>query len=127
MRLKANRILSFLLLLSSTFSLAQQPAFRNYSVDDGLPSSEVYHIMQDSRGYIWMATNMGVSRFDGRDFINYDVQNGLPENTVFEIFEDETGRLWFISFPFQLSYYKNDSIHPYKFNDKLKELAGHGL
>ncbi|HLO90085.1 MAG TPA: histidine kinase, partial [Lentimicrobium sp.] len=47
--------------------------------------------------------------------------------TVFEIFEDETGRLWFISFPFQLSYYKNDSIHPYKFNDKLKELAGHGL
>jgi len=73
-----------------------------------------------------MATNMGVSRYDGRSFRNFDIQDGLPENTIFEIYEDELGRLWFISFPFQLSYYWNDSIHPYKYNDILRNIAGHG-
>lgn len=112
---------------TATVLWGQQPALRNYSVDDGLPSSEIYHIIQDSKGYIWMATNMGVSRFDGRTFKNFDVQNGLPENTVFEIYEDEIGRVWFISFPFQLSYFWNNAIHPYKYNNLLKKIAGNGL
>lgn len=124
-------LISFLLISLSFFlpalSFGQQPALRNYTVDNGLPSSEIYHIIQDTKGYIWMATNMGVSRFDGRTFKNFDVQNGLPENTVFEIFEDESNRLWFVSFPFQLSYFQNDSIHQYKYNQTLSELAGHGL
>lgn len=124
-------LVSFLLICLSFFlpalSFGQQPALRNYTVDNGLPSSEIYHIIQDTKGYIWMATNMGVSRFDGRTFKNFDVQNGLPENTVFEIFEDESNRLWFVSFPFQLSYFQNDSIHQYKYNSKLKDIAGHGL
>lgn len=127
MRFKAGQIIIFLFLIIPELMKAQQPAFRNYTVDDGLPSSEIYHVIQDSKGYIWLATNMGVSRFDGREFRNFDVQNGLPENTVFEIYEDNIGRLWFVSFPFQLSYFENDSIHPYKYNDKLRELAGHGL
>lgn len=105
---------------------AQQPVFRHYSVDEGLPSSEVYQVIQDKKGYIWIATNMGVSRFDGRTFKNYDVQDGLPENTVFEVYEDETGRIWFISFPFQLSFFRNDSIIPYKYNSVLRMIAGRG-
>ncbi|MGE5383605.1 MAG: two-component regulator propeller domain-containing protein, partial [Omnitrophica WOR_2 bacterium] len=104
--LKLLTIILFLLLSSDLFG--QHPALRQYSVDDGLPSSEIYHIFQDSKGYIWLASNMGVSRFDGRLFKNFDVQNGLPENTVFEIYEDETGKVWFVSFPFQLSYFEKD-------------------
>jgi len=112
---------------TSTVLWGQRPALRNYSVDDGLPSSEIYHIIQDSKGYIWMATNMGVSRFDGSTFRNFDVQNGLPENTIFEIYEDEIGRVWFISFPFQLSYFWNNAIHPFKYNNVLRKIAGKGL
>jgi ligand-binding sensor domain-containing protein len=104
----------------------QHPVFRHYSVDDGLPSSEIYHVFQDSRKYIWMATNMGVSRYDGKTFRNFDVQDGLPENTVFEIYEDEAGRVWFVAFPFQLSYYEGDSIYKYKYNDVLRSLTGKG-
>lgn len=106
---------------------AQEAAFKNYIVEDGLPSSEVYHVLQDSKGYIWFATNIGISRFDGKTFKNFDVQNGLPENTVFEVYEDAKKRLWFIGFPFQLSYYENDTIIPYKYNQKLHDLAGSGL
>lgn len=122
-----KRVLFIFLLLTVLDLSGQQPALRQYSVDNGLPSSEVYHILQDSKGYMWLATNMGVSRFDGRHFKNFDTQDGLPENTVFEIYEDFKGRIWFISFPFQLSYYQQGSIHSYKFNDLLDTLSGHGL
>lgn len=120
---------ALLIIIISVLSIAlyaQKPVFRHYSVNEGLPSSEVYHIIQDSKGYIWIATNMGVSRFDGREFRNFDIQDGLTENTVFEVYEDETGRVWFVGFPFQLAYFSNDSIIPYKFNSVLRMIAGKG-
>lgn len=109
-----------LLFLVTLQAAGQSPVFRHYKVDDGLPSSEVYHVFQDSKSYIWLATNMGVSRFDGREFRNFDVQDGLPENTVFEIYEDEAGRVWFVGFPFQLAYFENDTIYKYKYNDVIR-------
>ena len=118
--MRVIRLVFLLLIFLVTIQVAgQSPVFRHYRVDDGLPSSEVYHVFQDSKGYIWLATNMGVSRFDGREFRNYDVQDGLPENTVFEIYEDEAGRVWFVGFPFQLSYFEGDSIYKYKYNEVL--------
>lgn len=120
-------LLIVITLLASILVRGQHTFLRNYTVDDGLPSSETYHVVQDSKGYIWLATNQGVSRFDGKTFRNFDIQNGLPENTVFEIYEDEIKRIWFVSYPFQLSYFLNDSIYPYKYNSQLRELAGHGL
>lgn len=83
-------------------------------------------MIQDSKGYIWIATNMGVSRFDGKVFTNFDKEDGLPENTVFEVYEDEIGRVWFIGFPFQLSYFSNDSIIQYKYNSVLRSVADKG-
>jgi two-component sensor histidine kinase len=69
---------------------------------------------------------MGVSRFDGENFENFDKEDGLPENTVFEVYEDEIGRVWFVGFPFQLSYFSNDSIIQYKYNSVLRSVAGKG-
>ncbi|MHC1776792.1 MAG: two-component regulator propeller domain-containing protein [Lentimicrobium sp.] len=118
-------IILFYLLWSATFCLkAQHPVYRHFTVDDGLPSNEIYHIFQDAKGYIWVATNMGVCRYDGINFQNFDKQDGLPENTVFEIYEDSKGRVWFISFPCQLSYFINESIHSYKFNEVIKNQIG---
>ncbi|MCK4662164.1 MAG: histidine kinase [Bacteroidales bacterium] len=110
-------IIGFLAISLTVFS--QSPTFRHYTVNDGLPSSEVFHVIQDSKGYIWFATNMGVSRFNGYEFENFDIQDGLPDNTVFEIYEDFKGRIWFIPFSCRLSYYYNDSIYQFPYNEKL--------
>ena len=120
-------LICFTFILYSADIKGQHPVYRHFSVDDGLPSTEIYHVFQDSKGYIWLATNIGVSRYDGQKFVNFDKQDGLPENTVFEIYEDAIGRVWFVSFPCQLSFYIDDSIHPYKNNSKLNTLAGGGL
>jgi len=53
------------LLFTTSIALAQKVAFKNYSVSSGLPSSEVYMIYQDTKGYIWFCTDAGVCKFDG--------------------------------------------------------------
>ncbi|MGB1298469.1 MAG: two-component regulator propeller domain-containing protein, partial [Psychrobium sp.] len=41
---------------------------KNYSVEDGLSQSAVNQITQDDFGYLWIATDYGLNRFDGYTF-----------------------------------------------------------
>lgn len=50
---------------------AQDPVHRVINDWNGLPSNTVYDIYQDHRGYIWVAHDRGLSRYDGRKFVNY--------------------------------------------------------
>lgn len=97
------------------------PAFKQYDTEAGLASSKVYQVKQDSKGYIWFATNNGVSRFNGYEFENFSIADGLPDNTVFEIFEDKKGRVWFLPLSNRLSYFYNGKIHQFKYNKLLLE------
>ena len=100
---------------------AQKYPFVQYDADDGLPSSDIFHVFQDSKGYIWIATDNGVSRFNGYEFVNYGIADGLPHNTIFEIFEDSKKRIWFVSARSSLSYYIDGKIYPYQYNYLLQD------
>ena len=102
-------------------SLAQQVSHRIFNVENGLPSNTIHDVDQDNAGFIWLATNAGICRFDGNKFKTYTSDNGLPSNTFYEIFKDHKNRLWFVSFNHQLCYLEGDSIHEYPFNDTLKK------
>lgn len=85
----------FIFLLSVEFLNAQEFNFQTYSVTDGLAQSQVYALIQDSRGYLWMGTQGGgLCRFDGKEFTSYTIRQGLPGNFVFSIYEDFEGVLW---------------------------------
>jgi hypothetical protein len=121
---------AYCLLFFFNFVLAQspQPVFRHYTTDDGLSSSEVYCAIQDSKGYLWFATNMGVCRYDGYRFRVFTKKDGLPDNTVFNIHEDHKGRIWFVPFTCRLSWFENEKIHEYPYNDSLqKRLKGNSI
>jgi len=55
--------------------------------------------MQDSRGFLWITTINGLSRFDGIDFVNYYRKDGLLSNSVNKVLEDKTGIIWVASSP----------------------------
>src|SRR5581483_11643408 len=93
-----------------------------YNVKDGLPSSEVYFVMQDSKGFMWFCTDGGACRFDGYKFTLFNKSNGLPDNNVFEAKEDYKGRIWFRTLSGKLCYYYNDSIHNLPINDTLTRM-----
>ena len=101
---------------------AQSPVFRHYSTDQGLSSLETYHVFQDSKGYIWISTTNGVTRFDGYTFQNFEEQDGLADNVIFESIEDYKGRVWFMGYNGKLSFYENGKIHPYKYNHIFEHL-----
>ena len=98
------------ILIYSLILNAQQPSFRQYTVRDGLPSNSVYDLLQDQKGYLWFATDVGVSRFDGKNFVNFTESDGLHENGIFEIEEDSKGRVWLWGLKPQISYYKDGKI-----------------
>jgi ligand-binding sensor domain-containing protein/serine phosphatase RsbU (regulator of sigma subunit) len=95
MYLKFNQyILCLLISLLGQYSLAQKVHFRNYTNKEGLPQNSVLYITQDSEGYLWLATQVGVARFDGKTFHNYSISEGLPDNIVNYILEDSKKRIW---------------------------------
>ncbi len=85
-------VASALLHLSATG--AQQLSIVTYDVSDGLAHGRVVSIHQDRKGYIWFATNEGLSRFDGYQFTNYGTRDGLGSMFVNIVTEDRRGRIW---------------------------------
>ncbi len=87
---------SFLFLIFYIDVIAQQYNFINYSIEDGLPQSQVHAIFQDSRGNMWFGTaGGGACRFDGKNFKVFTTENGLSSNQIVTIHEDTKGNLWF--------------------------------
>ncbi|OWY22985.1 hypothetical protein C7N43_02985 [Sphingobacteriales bacterium UPWRP_1] len=76
---------------------AQQYSAVTYGVDEGLGASKVYTFYHDSRGYLWVSTAAGISRFDGKTFKNYTTKDGLTSYQISSIHEDSKGQLWFKS------------------------------
>jgi len=92
-----KRSLVFLILsiLLQAELYSQQYFFRKYSVEEGLPQSSVYCIIEDARGFIWMGTDGGgLCRFDGNRFETFTKANGLSDNVIRTLFEDSRGNIW---------------------------------
>lgn len=87
-------LLSFLTVISAQ---AQWQNYRNYTLDDGLPQSQIYDMLTDSRGYIWFATyGGGVARFDGQVFEPLsEIVEVEHRRVVYSMLEDKEGTLWF--------------------------------
>jgi diguanylate cyclase (GGDEF)-like protein len=67
-------------------------------MQDGLRHETVYDILQDSSGFIWIASEGGVDRFDGYGFVDLfefaDVDDSLEALDVSSIVEDSSHRIW---------------------------------
>ena len=64
--------------------------------DSGLPQNTVHSVLQTRDGFLWIATEGGLARFDGLNFRVFDTEN-TPEirsNIVNDLREDSSGRLW---------------------------------
>ncbi|SFG78078.1 ligand-binding sensor domain-containing protein [Pedobacter insulae] len=101
---------------------AQTLYLPHYTTKEGLPSNNCYFTLQDQKGYIWIATDAGVSRFDGSNFENFSVDDGLPDNQILQLKEDSRGRIWFLALNGQLSYFYNGKIYNTENEPKLKFL-----
>lgn len=85
-------------LISHDAAADPQMAFRSLGIDDGLSQSTVNDSLQDSRGFMWLATESGLNRYDGRAFRTYRRNpgdpNALESDFIWSLAEDARGDLW---------------------------------
>ncbi len=104
------------------FAFTQQYNLHNYTNEDGLPQSQVFDIIQDNKGYLWVATNGGgVARFDGKKFSVFNTENGLADNRVSSLIQDKKGNIWFTT-QNGVSKYDGKTITNYGEKQGLKAL-----
>ncbi len=86
------------MLLSLSYGQSQKIIFDRIAKEQGLIPGNVNDIIQDSVGFIWMATENGLCRYDGYNFIYYKHEVNDPQslsyNHVFSLLEDKNGIIW---------------------------------
>jgi ligand-binding sensor domain-containing protein/signal transduction histidine kinase len=75
-------------------ALGERLPINVYTVDQGLAQSQIKQIVQDSRGFIWLTTGNGLSRFDGHRFHNFTIADGLPHRSINSLLETRKGEYW---------------------------------
>jgi ligand-binding sensor domain-containing protein len=112
-RMKNKYLITLLsLFLSISTARAKQYSYLRFTTEDGLAGNNIYFIVQDREGFIWIATETGLSRFDGTYFKNYTQKDGLGNNDIPALLLDKKERLWVHAFGTQLSYiYKGKVQH----------------
>jgi hypothetical protein len=120
-----------LLLLSIVFlcyqpMVAQTLSFKHYT-DDVLQSSVIYAAFQDSNGFMWFASDRGMSRYDGYSFTKYGKKDGVPDSEVYSFMEDSQHRMWLQTSNGKVAYYKDGMIYNSDIDHTLKPLDSHSL
>ena len=73
--------------------------FNRYSISDGLNTNKINCVWQDEKGFLWIGTEVGIQRFDGRKFVSFrgDGNERLPPSLgVDQIEGAEDGKLWLL-------------------------------
>jgi signal transduction histidine kinase/ligand-binding sensor domain-containing protein/DNA-binding response OmpR family regulator len=93
-----NKIAFISLLVFFLSGLHPVQAGKFYSIDYNLLSSSTHRIIQDKQGFVWIATQNGLNKFDGYKFTVYkskkDDSTALINNYVRTVFEDSKGIIW---------------------------------
>ena len=112
--------LSFILLISAAPSTAQVYSFDHYTSKEGLLSDYVLDICADSRGYLWVGTNDGLSQYNGDTFRNYTVADGLAFSRVTCLIESKSdpGTLWIGTNGGGISKFRENKFKTYKVSSR---------
>ena len=98
--MKHTLLLLLLLCSFACFSYTQQSVYdfdiKHWGSSDGLASNSVRAVSQDAQGYIWLATQYGLNRFDGVQFEHFsrETQRHLASNVTTRLLADSSGYMW---------------------------------
>ncbi|MDB5196869.1 MAG: hypothetical protein JWP88_1240 [Flaviaesturariibacter sp.] len=77
---------------------AKQYSFSHFTTADGLAANFINGTVQDSDGYIWLATINGLQRYDGNGFLTLkskpEIPNSIPSDNISLLYRDKKGRIW---------------------------------
>lgn len=99
---------------------AQIPGMVNYTEQDGLECSYTYHLRQDKNGFIWIGSDNGLFRFDGKEFKQYGKKEGLKNIDIISCEPLPNGEVFILPFLNDFAYLKNGKVINLNINDYVK-------
>lgn len=99
------------ILLAGNSAAAQQALSYHLNTYNGMPSDNVYCMLRDQYGYLWIGTDRGVVKYNGYTYKIFDEQNGLSHPDVWDFFEDRKGRIWLSRITGEFGYIRSDQYH----------------
>lgn len=105
-----NILFIIYVLAGLNFLKAQTPPIFNLSTANGLPSSNVYRACQDEKGFLWIATENGLCRYDGSEIKVLDTRDGLPDNSIIHVSKGFDNQLWVCTYNKGMCILKNENL-----------------
>ncbi|WP_418638289.1 histidine kinase [Winogradskyella sp.] len=120
--MKLRNFQYILIFLVIGFASAQQPVSIHLTEKDGLPDIEFYDILEDNQGFIWLAADKGLYRYDGKHYklFTNPIKRG---RSLFGLTLDAKGRLWCNNLSGQFFYVEDDELKLFKDFEDLNTLV----
>ena len=83
-------------------------------------------MVEDNNGFLWVATDAGIARFDGKYFQVFTIKDGLPDNEVLKVVKEKDGTIWVNCFKKVPAYFdavKNRFVVPEISNTEFSKTA----
>lgn len=107
---------------SSSLFFSQIPGMVNYNEEDGLNNSYTYSLSQDTSGFLWIGSDNGLFRFDGKEFKHFGSKNGLKNIDVLSCFPLSNGEVFIAPFLNDFAYFKNGKVINSDMNSEIKKI-----
>lgn len=113
------QLLNFTIVLACiSIVKAQTIPFKVVSLDEGLSQSVVQTMAQDKMGYLWIGTEYGLNRYNGKRVDSYYQADGLPSNNITSLSVDNAGVVW-IGTDHGIAIWLNESFSIFEGTDSL--------
>lgn len=100
------RFLLYWFFLPMAGLLAQSPLAMHFTEKEGLPDREIYSIVEDDKGFIWLAADKGLFRYNCKTFELFTHPKQI-DIAVFSLTKDQQGNIWYTNLANQLFCIKN--------------------
>ena len=117
-----NRFCNYIFILfyfSSYYLTAQELIFENRSKAFNLPSLETYSVFQDSKGYIWFSTELGLYKYNGRTVFTIDLKNPKNHESVYSIYENKNGTIGVVTSKNRFLQIIDDQAYELNYSNKV--------
>ncbi len=117
------KVFLFYFIFVSIRVFSQDPSYFQLNTENGLPSNEIYSLIQDSKGFIWFGSDAGIYKFDGVRCKKIK-SNSQKSKALTGLCISSSGRIYSYNFSGQLFYIENDSlINLSEWNGKISNIT----
>ncbi len=107
--MKFKKYIVVAILLLHKVIVAQYPQYFIYNDENGLPSNEIYSIVQDNKGFVWFGCDAGLYKYDGIRYIPYKCQKQKAKS-ITGLTVSSSGKLFCYNFQSQVFMLQNDTL-----------------